>query len=422
MLISTPRTARPGIRITIVSTVVLALLSLSWSGGTPSAQALNIGGWGLAATPPMGWNSWYTFGCTFNEDMVKAAARAMATPVNGVSMKDAGYTYVNLDDCWQVGRDSIGEIVADPKRFPSGMKALADYIHSLGLRFGIYTDAGPLTCANRPGSLRFEYQDAKTYAAWGVDFVKVDWCHTTGLNAKTQYTLWRDAVAASGRTMVLSICNWGIDAPWTWGPSTGHLWRTTGDRIDTWHGFLDVLDKNAVLARHAGPHGWNDPDFLQVGRGGMSDREYRAEFSLWALMAAPLIVSNDVRSMSAYTRETLTNKEVIAVNQDPRGIQGSVVKQDGGKQLQVWSKPLQSKAPASGRNAARAVALFNRTDHQQRMTVNWSDAGLAPGTVVQVRDLWAHRDLAPAEYSRTGYSVTVPAHGVVVLRVVGAER
>ena len=408
--------------VTSASAFLIVLLSLSWPDRTPTAHALNIGGWGLAATPPMGWNSWYTFGCTFNEDMVKAAAQAIAAPVNGVSMKDAGYTYVNLDDCWQVGRDASSEIVADPVRFPSGMKALADYIHSLGLRFGIYTDAGPATCAGRPGSLRFEYQDAKTYAAWGVDFVKVDWCHTTGLNAKAQYALWRDAVAASGRRMVLSICNWGVDAPWTWGPSTGHLWRTTGDRVDTWKGFVDVLDKNAALAQHAGPHGWNDPDFLQVGRGGMSDREYRAEFSLWAMMAAPLFASNDVRSMSAYTRETLTNKEIIAVNQDPRGIQGSVVKRDAGNQLQVWSKPLQPTVTTSGGSATRAVALFNRMDYQQRMTVEWSDADLAPGTVVRVRDLWAHRDLAPAEYSRTGYSVTVPAHGVVVLRVVGAER
>lgn len=422
MLIALPQIAPSRISATAVSAFLLVLLSLSWPGRTPPADALNIGGWGLAATPPMGWNSWYTFGCTFNEDLIKATARAMATPVNGVSMKDAGYTYVNLDDCWQVGRDSSGEIVADPVRFPSGMKALADYIHDLGLRFGIYTDAGPASCADRPGSLRFEYQDAKTYAAWGVDFVKVDWCHTTGLNAKAQYALWRDAVAASGRRMVLSICNWGIDAPWTWGPSTGHLWRTTGDRIDTWKGFLDVLDKNAALARHAGPHGWNDPDFLQVGRGGMSDREYRAEFSLWAMMAAPLFAGNDVRSMSAYTRETLTNKEVIAVNQDPRGTQGAVVRQDAGKQLQVWSKSMQTTATTSGRYATRAVALFNRKDYQQRMSVDWSDAGLAPGTVVQVRDLWAHRDLAPEEYSRTGYSVTVPAHGVVMLRVIGAER
>jgi alpha-galactosidase len=407
-----------GAVLKVMVALAIACMSLFWPGRTGPVQAVNLGGWGLAATPPMGWNDWYSFGCNVNETIIRQTADALVAS----GMAAAGYRYVNIDDCWQTGRDSSGTIVADPTSFPSGIKALADYVHARGLKLGIYTDAGTMTCAGRPGSLGHEYRDVKTYASWGVDFVKVDWCHTDGMNAKAQYGLWRDAIAAAGRPMVFSICNWGVESPWTWGPGTAHMWRTTGDRQDTWSDFLAILDKNAALATHAGPFAWNDPDILQVGRGGMTDREYRSEFSLWAMMAAPLLAGNDLRVMSPATRETLMNREIIAVNQDRLGVQAKVVRQDAQDDTQVWSKPLQP-LPTDPRGAVvRAVALFNRSDARKDVTVNWADLGVAPGSVVRVRDLWAHRDLAPAEWSRAGVGVSVPEHGIVVVRVVGRAR
>jgi alpha-galactosidase len=358
---------------------------------------------GLALTPPMGFNTWNKFGCNVSEDLLRGVADAMVSS----GMRDAGYQYVVIDDCWQVGRDSAtGRIVPDPQRFPNGMRALADYVHSRGLKFGLYTDAGRRTCEGRPGSYRSYEIDARTYAEWAVDYTKVDWCYADSLVARAQYTQFRDALRAAGRPIVFSICEWGSNRPWEWAPGVGHLWRTTGDIADRWNSFLRILDASSTHARAAGPGGWNDPDMLEVGNGGMTAEEYRAHFSLWAIMAAPLIAGNDIRTMADSTREILTNREIIAVDQDSLGAQGWLAAQPQ-PDLQVWMKPL--------RDGSRAVALFNRTETAAEIAVEWSAIGLAPG-LAAVRDLWAHADRGR---SRDRFAATVPPHGVVMVRITG---
>lgn len=361
---------------------------------------------GLARTPPMGWNSWNKFGCNVSDKLIRGVADAMVAS----GMRDAGYQYVNIDDCWQVARTPQGVIVVDSLRFPNGMKALGDYVHSKGLKFGVYTDAGRRTCEGRPGSYGYEAIDARTYASWGVDYVKIDWCNAEGLDARTQYTIFRDALAASGRKIVFSICEWGSNQPWDWAPAVGNLWRTTGDIADRWSSVLTLVDLSSQYWHLAGPGRWNDPDMLEVGNGGMTNTEYRAHFSLWAMMAAPLIAGNDVRAMmdstrdATATREILLNKEVIAVDQDSLGRQGTIV-QASPSELQVWVKPL-----ADG---SRAVLLFNRASVPSTISANWGRVGLKTRRA-RVRDLWAHTESAAVE---NFYAVTVPSHGVVMLRV-----
>ena len=361
---------------------------------------------GLARTPPMGWNSWNKFGCNVSDKLI----REVATAISANGMREAGYQYVTIDDCWQVARTPQGVIVADSARFPQGIKALADFVHGKGLRFGIYTDAGRKTCEGRPGSYGHEAQDAKTYASWGVDYVKIDWCNADGLDARTQYTTFRDALAASGRPIVFSICEWGSNRPWEWAPAVGNLWRTTGDIADRWSSVLTLVDLSSQYWHVARPGAWNDPDMLEVGNGGMTHTEYRAHFSLWAMMAAPLIAGNDVRTMwdstraSADTRDILLNKDVIAVDQDSLGVQGTIV-QASPNELQVWVKPL-----ADG---SRAVLLFNRASVSSTITADWGRVGVTTKKA-RVRDLWAHTDSAVVE---SRYAASVPAHGVVMLRV-----
>jgi alpha-galactosidase len=359
---------------------------------------------GLARTPPMGFNTWNKFGCDVSEQLIREIADAMVAS----GMRDAGYRYVVIDDCWQVYRDTSGTIVADPQRFPGGIRALADYVHARGLKFGIYTDAGTNTCEGRPGTLHHEEQDARTYAAWGVDYVKEDWCHSSGLTAPTQYRLFHDALVATGRPIVLSICEWGSHRPWEWGPGIGHLWRTTGDIQDTWASMLRNLDLTAMHQAVAGPGGWNDPDMLEVGNGGMTDDEYRAHFSLWAILAAPLLAGNDIRNMSDATRDILTNREVIAVDQDSLGTQGWLAEQ-AVPGLQTWVKPLG--------DGSRAVALLNRTAVAAELRADWAAIGLPPGRAA-VRDLWAHADRGTFTGS---YAVRVPSHAVVLLKVTPAR-
>jgi alpha-galactosidase len=352
----------------------------------------------LAKTPPMGWNSWNKFGCGVNERLIRETADAMVT----TGMKDAGYQYVNIDDCWQIRRDDAGNIVADPAKFPGGMKALADYVHRKGLKLGIYTDAGTNTCEGRPGSLNHELQDAKTYASWGIDYVKVDWCHAEGLDPAVQYAKFRDALAQAGRPIVFSICDWGVNAPWQWGPKTGNLWRTTEDISDHYDRMSVIGFSQNGLEKFAGPGHWNDPDMLEVGNGGMTPDEYRTHMSLWALLAAPLLAGNDVTSMTAETKELLMNREVIAVDQDQAGIQGHRVWDEG--PLEIWMKPL-----AGG---SRAVGLFNRGESTLKIVLPFQTVG-APEKV-NLRDLWEHKDLG----SFTGsYVADVPKHGVVMLKL-----
>ncbi len=363
---------------------------------------------GLALTPPMGWNSWNKFACDVSETLIKSVADAMAT--NG--MRDAGYQYVIIDDCWQVGRDADGNIIADPQRFPSGIKSLADYIHSKGLKFGIYSCAGTNTCAGRPGGLFHEVQDAKSYAAWGVDYLKYDWCNHADETSEHAYPRMRDALLQSGRPIVFSICEWGQGRPWLWGAQVGNLWRTTSDIQNCWDcrrdwggmGFTHIIDLQVGLESFAGPGHWNDPDMLEVGNGVLTSIESKAHFSLWCILAAPLIAGNDVVNMDPETKKILTNKELIAVDQDPLGKEGTRVSKQG--DAEVWARQL-----ADGN---RAVVLFNRGETATEITVTWEELGYPGRLRAQVRDLWAAKKLGKFKGQ---FTATVEPHGVVAVKV-----
>ncbi|RCX14816.1 alpha-galactosidase [Anaerobacterium chartisolvens] len=372
-----------------------------------NAEALDNG---LAKTPPMGWNSWNIFHGNINETQIKQIADAMVSS----GMRDAGYVYLNLDDNWMANpaRDSNGNLRADPTRFPNGIKALADYVHSKGLKLGIYGCRGTMTCMNIPqsGSHGYEQRDANTFASWGIDYLKYDNCNIpNGSNMKTDYQKMQTALANCGRPIVYSICAWGYQ---DWMPATGNLWRTCGDITDKWdngndwfRGIINAIDDNAKYTNSAAPGAWNDPDMLEIGNGGCTTEEYRTQFSMWSIMASPLIAGNDIRTMSQTTKDILLNKEVIAVNQDAAGIQGSRVKSGNG--LEVWCKPLGTKA-----GSTKAVALLNRNSSTASITVNWSDVGLTGS--VWVRDLWAKADKGSFNGS---YTASVPAHGTVMLKV-----
>ena len=379
------------------------LISAGNAADAPPPRAEN----GLALTPPLGWNSWNKFGCNINEGIIRQAAEAMVSS----GMKDAGYRYIVIDDCWHGTRDAHGDIQADPQQFPSGIGALAAYVHGLGLKFGIYSDAGTKTCAERPGSRGHEYQDARQYAAWGVDYLKYDWCNTGTQNAQAAYLTMSDALRASGRDIVFSLCEWGTSKPWLWAKGVGNLWRTTGDIHDAWEGkrdhalgVLKILDLNAELYPYAGPGHWNDPDMLEVGNGGMSENEYRAHFSMWAMLAAPLIAGNDLSNMDAATKKILLNKEVIAVDQDVLGMQAHRAAQTGG--ADIWIRPL-----AGG---GRAVALLNRGTAATPITVTWQQLDYPDHLAARIRDLWQAKDVGTA---RASYTAVVPPHSVVMLKV-----
>ncbi|HEY0954741.1 MAG TPA: glycoside hydrolase family 27 protein [Roseateles sp.] len=361
----------------------------------------------LLPTPPMGWNSWNKFKCDVSEKLIREQADAMVAS----GMRDAGYKYIVIDDCWQKSRDADGNIQADPERFPSGIKALADYVHSKGLKFGLYSDAGALTCGGRPGSAGHEFQDARQYAKWGVDWLKYDWCYTGPRNAEAAYTIMAKALRESGRDIVLSICEWGTHQPQRWGPDVGHLWRTTGDIFDAWEGKKDwsigmtnILDLNVDNWRYAGPNRWPDPDMLEVGNGGMSVTEYESHFSLWAMLAAPLVAGNDMSKMDADTRRILTNKDVIDVDQDPLGQAARRVRKDG--DLEVWARPLQG--------GDTAVVLFNRSAKAVEMSADWALLNLPAGARVQTRNLWTGEVRKGVKDRVAG---TVASHGVLMLRI-----
>jgi len=362
----------------------------------------------VAATPPMGWNSWNHFAAKIDDATVRAQADAMVKS----GMRDAGYRYINIDDTWEGVRDAAGVIHPNAK-FPD-MKALADYVHAKGLKLGIYSSPGPKTCAGYEGSYGHEAQDARTYAGWGIDYLKYDLCGlapsmlAAGSLDKAQdiqlaaYQKMDAALKATGRPMVYSLCQYGFFQPWRWAPSVGgNSWRTTGDIEDKFARMLQIGLSQAGLSKFAGPGHWNDPDMLEVGNGGMSPIEYRTHMSLWALLAAPLLAGNDLSTMTPDTTAILTNREIIAVDQDVAGMQGDRVKAEGG--LEIWAKPL-----AGG---AKAVGLFNLSDQPAYLEVSFADLGFAGP--VKARDLWAGKDLG----ALAGYKVAVPAHGVVVLRV-----
>jgi alpha-galactosidase len=365
----------------------------------------------LALTPPMGWNSWNKFKCDVSEKLIMEIADAMVSS----GMAAAGYDYVVIDDCWQVDRDENGEIVVDQERFPQGMKYLVDYVHSKGLKFGIYSCAGTKTCQGRPGSRGYEFQDARTYAGWGVDYLKYDWCHHSTQNAQASYSLMRDALYKAGRPIVFSICEWGANKPWEWAKDVGHLWRTTGDIVDRWDAMMAIFDAQKDLASYAGPGHWNDPDMLEVGNGGMTDEEYRTHFSLWCMLAAPLMAGNDLKTMSDETLAILTNREMIAINQDTLGKQAFCFRDNG--DYEIWVKKLAGDE--------RAVCLLNRSDEKKSVEVDfrvllaanddyWK---ISPGDLKNytIRDVWEHRDV---KQGKDVSFVEMPPHSVKVYRFI----
>lgn len=378
---------------------------------------------GLALTPPMGWNSWNTFASNINEKLVMETADAMVSS----GMRDAGYIYLVLDDAWMAKeRDpKTGDLVADPVKFPRGMKAVSDYVHSKGLKFGLYNCAGTLTCAGYPGTRGYEYQDARFYASVGTDYLKFDWCSSNGINAKEAYATMSKALKKAGRPIVFSLCEWGQNKPWTWAAPVGHLWRTTGDITaqfegikthGTWSswGVMKILDaQDSSFRRYAGPGRWNDPDMLEVGNG-LSENENRAHFSMWSMIAAPLIAGNDIRKMSPSTNAILTNKEVIAINQDSLGIQG--MKYSSMDSLETWIKPL--------KNGDWAVAFLNRKATAQPLNFDWNAQVIedavakrsldTKAATYKMRNIWAKKD---AGNTKKPLQVSVPPRDVVLLRL-----
>lgn len=376
----------------------------------------------LAPTPPMGWNSWNTFETNINEELIKGIADVMVSS----GMKDAGYQYIVLDDGWMsMERDpKTGDLIADPKKFPNGMKSLIDYVHSKGLKFGLYNCAGTKTCAGYPGTRGYEYQDARFYASLGIDYLKFDWCNTQGINAKEAYTTMSRALKAAGHPIVFSLCEWGSNKPWNWAEPVGQLWRTTGDisnlfdgTLDhkTWYqiGIMKIVDMQDTLRKFAGPNHWNDPDMLEVGNG-LTAAENRTHFSLWCMLAAPLIAGNDLRKMDEQTRSVLTNKDVIAVNQDVLGIEGFKYSQKDS--LQTWFKPLN--------NGDWAVCFVNRSDHPQQVNFNWQNEKVvdtifnkqldANTTAYKLRDLWTKKDVGT---TKKPLKATVEPHDVLMFRL-----
>lgn len=289
----------------------------------------------------MGWNSWNYFKCGINEKVIMSVADAI---VNS-GMKESGYQYIIIDDCWAYDRDSEGNIIADPDRFPSGISALADYVHSKGLKFGIYSDAGKHTCRLKPGSMNHEKQDAMTYASWGVDFLKYDWCFNRHKSSIECYSTMRDALFDAGRPVILSICEWGTTKPWEWGAQVGHMWRTTRDITDKFDcntlfhmGILQIIEKQINIRKYSGPGGWNDLDMLEVGNPGLTVNQSRSHFSMWCMLASPLMAGNDIRNMSDEIKNIITNTEAIAIDQDSLGIPAMRWENDGG--IEKWIKPL----------------------------------------------------------------------------------
>ncbi len=366
----------------------------------PALHTVSDGG--MARTPPMGWNSWNHFKAQVDDATVRGVADAIAS--NG--MKDAGYVYINIDDTWEGNRDANGNIQPNSK-FPD-MKALADYVHSKGLKLGLYSSPGPKTCAGYEGSYGHEAQDAKTWASWGIDYVKYDWCSARVMykagDEHAVYQIMGDALRAAGRPIVFSLCQYGQEDVQTWGASVGgNLWRTTGDISDNWNSMTRIgFDSQIPLTTYAGPGHWNDPDMMEVGNGGMTNDEYKTHFSLWAMLAAPLIAGNDVRNLSDDTKAILENKDVIAIDQDPMGAEATRIAKNGDQE--IWARPL-----AKG---AYAVGLFNRGTDPANISVKWSDIKVTGKP--KVRDLWAHEDLGK---KADGYSAQVAPHGVVMIRV-----
>ncbi|KAL1360155.1 hypothetical protein HN51_005513 [Arachis hypogaea] len=404
---------RVGYEILVV-VVLVTLLNLSLSCVHASANFGNVVDQhrrsllanGLGTTPPMGWNSWNHFNCQINEKIIRETADALVS----TGLSKLGYTFVNIDDCWaELHRDDKGNLVAKKSTFPSGIKALADYVHSKGLKLGIYSDAGYFTCSKKmPGSLGHEFQDAKTFASWGIDYLKYDNCNHDGSKPTDRYPVMTRALMNAGRPIFFSLCEWGDMHPALWGARIGNSWRTTNDINDSWESMISRADMNEVYADLAKPGGWNDPDMLEVGNGGMTKDEYIVHFSLWAISKAPLLLGCDVRNMSKEIVEIITNKEVIAVNQDSLGVQAKKVRMEGDQE--IWAGPL------SGYRVA--VVLLNRGPLRNAITANWDDIGIPQNSVVQARDLWEHQTLKKLFVNKLSATVDPHSCKMYVLKLV----
>ncbi len=362
---------------------------------------------GLALTPPMGWYPWNEFGqAPQNEKLIKEIVDALISS----GLKDAGYVYVGPDEGICFSRDVDGKLTTNLARYPSGLRSLGDYIHQRGLKYALYTDAGTRTCSMAmPGTKDHEFEDMAAFAAWRADYVKIDWCNTKGQDVAQSYTRLRDAQQAAGRPIVFSLCSWGEGEPWKWAASVGHLWRTTGDICipgkANWSAAMKNAAANEKLYAAAGPGHWNDPDMLITGMGGLSETQNRSFFSLWCMMAAPLMAGNDLRKMTASTIQILTNQEAIAINQDPLGLQGHIVRREG--QAEIWA----GKRLFDG---SQAVLVFNSGTAPAEVRVTWPDIGSAESDALYVRDLWTHQTTGP---QRGGTTVTVPSSDVALLRI-----
>ncbi len=396
----------PGTRTSDVKSFTTLWLTLLSAGLVIAGAAWAVASGGpqtqLALTPPMGWNDWYQYECKVDEKAVKGNAAALVSS----GMKAAGYRYVNIDDCWQGQRDANGFIHSN-SRFPD-MKGLGDYIHGLGLQFGIYSSPGPKTCAGYEGSYTHEQQDAETYARWGVDFLKYDWCSASQVYSPDQmqaaYRKMYEAILKTGRPMVYSLCQYGLEAVWRWGASVGgNVWRTTDDIGGDGYARVSMFGfQQNGLEKFAGPGHWNDPDILQIGLGQLNFDEEKTQMTLWCILAGPLLAGNDLTHMGQQTLSLLTSAEVIAVDQDPKGVQGQRVWQEG--PFEVWVKPL-----AEG---SKAVALFNRSLSALTITARFGDIGVHDRA--EVRDLWARKDLG---VFNDGFTAKVPPHGAAMVRV-----
>ncbi|GMP92259.1 hypothetical protein CsSME_00042557 [Camellia sinensis var. sinensis] len=395
----------PNLGILVLVPVVLLLLmpilddvcvSSSSLSLTPNDNHRNLLANRLAITPPMGWNSWNHFHCMIDENMIKQTADALVS----TGLAKLGYKYVNIDDCWaEIDRDNEGNLMAKKSTFPSGIKALADYVHSKGLKLGIYSDAGYFTCSKMmPGSLGHEEQDAKTFASWGIDYLKYDNCNTDGSRPTVRYPVMTRALMKAGRPIFFSLCEWGDLHPALWGAEVGNSWRTTNDISDSWESMVSRADMNEVYADLARPGGWNDPDMLEVGNGGMTKDEYIVHFSIWAMSKAPLLIGCDVTNATKETMEIIANKEVIAVNQDKLGVQAKKVRMEGDSE--VWAGPLSEYRVV--------VLLLNRASIRVSLTAQWDDLRIPPNTIVEARDLWEHKTLKTRFVGNL--TVTVDSH------------
>ncbi|HEV3362157.1 MAG TPA: glycoside hydrolase family 27 protein [Pseudonocardiaceae bacterium] len=404
----------------VAATLTVVTLTLAATAAVitaPPAAALDNG---LALTPPMGFNDWNAVGCGVTESFIKQTAEFIHTDqVNGRTLQQDGYTYVNIDDCWaQPTRDSAGNLVPNPSKFPDGIAGAAAYVHGLGLKLGLYNDSGTMTCSSHgfPGSYGHEAQDALQFAKWGVDYLKDDNCkQASGQDTRTatikRYTAMRDGLAAAqkatGQAIVFSICQKGDNGINTedWSPSVGNLWRTTSDVHPNWARLDSIIDKNIPLAAYAGPGAWNDPDMLEIGNSGLTDTEAHTQFSMWAEMAAPLLIGTKLVGASSATLAILGNQDVIAVDQDSLGKQGRQISAKNG--LRVLAKPLA--------NGDVAVALFNESGSTATVSTTTSTVGIAPASSYQLTDLWSKKVTA----TNGPISASVPAHGTVLIRVHG---